>query len=153
MVHTKISQKKLRTFQGHLTLFQGLFPPCTWIILFSFVNQGCPRIKEISQMFASNSSICIVLTCALCFSCENLQHFYHGRKINCTIEQLSVYVPVTWGNFLCNLQCNAIVKQVAEEIACKTPCLCNMQCNENTCMWSKLLKKLNNLLFAMLGSL
>ena len=37
-----------RTFQGHLTHFQGLFLSCIGIVLFSFVSQDCRRIREIS---------------------------------------------------------------------------------------------------------
>ena len=38
--------------------------------------------------------------------------------------------PVTRGNFSCNLQRNAIARQVAEEIARVTSPLCNLSRNE-----------------------
>ena len=59
--------------------------------------------------------------------------------------------PVTRGNFICNLQRNAVAWQVAEEIVRITPCLCNLLRNKK--LRSKLQKKLNNiLLFATLRS-
>ena len=51
--------------------------------------------------------------------------------------------PVTRGNFSCNLQRNAVARQVAEEIARVTPPLCNLQRNKK--LRDKLQEKLNSL--------
>ena len=55
--------KKFKDFSRISDIFQVLFPSCTWIVLFSFVSQGCWRIKFINQS-------------VICLSYSSLHFFY-----------------------------------------------------------------------------